>query len=160
LATNSGFTLSVSATTRQPRPGETDGVDYFFLSHDEFDALIASGDMLEYAVVHGSNKYGTPRKPVEAALAEGKHVILEIDIQGARQVRQSVPNALLVFIAPPSWQELERRLASRGTESSEEQQKRLETAKQELAAQSEFDAVVVNEDVDKCTNEVVDLIQA
>jgi guanylate kinase len=151
--------LSVSATTRDPRPGEVDGVDYYFLSHDEFDRMVAADEMLEFAVVHGLNKYGTPRRPVEAALASGKQVLLEIDIQGARQVKQAMPEALLVFIAPPSWQELERRLSMRGTESAEEQDKRLATAKTELAAQQEFDAVVINEDVAKCAQEVLDLMQ-
>jgi len=151
--------LSVSATTREPRPGEVDGVDYFFLSHVDFDRMVAAGEMLEFAVVHGLNKYGTPRKPVEAALSAGKQVLLEIDIQGARQVKQAMPEALLVFIAPPSWQELERRLSMRGTESSEEQAKRLATAKTELAAQQEFDAVVINEDVAKCAQQVLDLMQ-
>ena len=151
--------LSVSATTREPRPGEVDGVDYYFLSHDDFDRMVAAGEMLEFAVVHGLNNYGTPRKPVEAALTSGKQVLLEIDIQGARQVKQAMPEALLVFIAPPSWQELERRLSMRGTESSEEQAKRLATAKTELAAQQEFDAVVINEDVAKCAQQVLDLMQ-
>jgi guanylate kinase len=160
LALDSNVVLSVSATTRPPRPGEEDGREYFFLTHAEFDRMISNGDMLEYAVVHGQNKYGTPRKPVEDALAAGKQVLLEIDIQGARQVRKSMPEALLVFIAPPSWQELERRLSSRGTESAEEQQRRLDTAKIELEAQSEFDEVVINEDVAKCAHEVLDLIQA
>jgi guanylate kinase len=152
--------LSVSATTRSPRPGEVDGVDYIFLTHDEFDRQIAAGEMLEYAVVHGENKYGTPRLPVEKALREGKQVILEIDIQGARQVKASMPEALLVFIAPPSWDELVRRLSNRATESIEEQHKRLETAKVELEAASEFDAVIVNEDLAKCAHEVLDLMQA
>lgn len=152
--------LSVSATTRAPRPGEVDGVDYIFLTHEEFDRQIAAGEMLEYAVVHGVNKYGTPRLPVEKALNEGKQVILEIDIQGARQVKASMPEALLVFIAPPSWDELVRRLSSRATESAEEQQLRLETAKVELDAASEFDAVIVNEDIAKCAHEVLDLMQA
>jgi guanylate kinase len=152
--------LSVSATTRAPRPGEVDGVDYIFLTHDEFDRQIAAGEMLEYAVVHGVNKYGTPRLPVEKALGEGKQVILEIDIQGARQVKASMPEALLVFIAPPSWEELVRRLSTRATESAEEQHQRLETAKVELQAASEFDAVIVNEDIAKCAHEVLDLMQA
>ena len=160
LDENAHVHLSVSATTRAPRPGEQNGVDYYFLSHEEFDRMIKAGEMLEFAVVHGANKYGTPRKPVEDALARGEQVILEIDIQGARQVKVSMPEALLVFIAPPSWQELERRLASRGTESVAEQQRRLETAKTELEAKSEFDAVVINEDVAKCAQEVLDLMQA
>lgn len=152
--------LSVSATTRAPRPGEVDGVDYIFLTHEEFDRQIAAGEMLEYAVVHGVNKYGTPRLPVEKALNEGKQVILEIDIQGARQVKASMPEALLVFIAPPSWDELVRRLSSRATESPQEQAQRLKTAKVELEAASEFDAVIVNEDIAKCAHEVLDLMHA
>lgn len=152
--------LSVSATTRNPRPGEIDGVDYYFLSHDEFDAQIAAGDMLEYAVVHGINKYGTPRKPIEEALGRGELVILEIDVQGARQVKESMPDARTIFIAPPSWQELVARLSGRGTESAEEQQKRLETAQTELAAQGEFDFVVINDEVARCASEVVELVKA
>lgn len=152
--------LSVSATTRAPRPGEIEGQSYYFLSHADFDKMIAAGDMLEYAVVHGQNKYGTPKKPVLAALESGKQVILEIDIQGARQVKQSLPEAKLVFIAPPSWDELVKRLQGRGTESAEEQARRLETAKLELAAQSEFDYVVINDEVARCASEVVDLMQA
>lgn len=152
--------LSVSATTRQPRPGEVDGVNYFFLSNEQFDQLVEAGDMLEYAVVHGSNKYGTPRKPVEEALAKGLLVILEIDIQGARQVKATMPSARTVFIAPPSWDELVHRLTSRGTESSEEQAVRLATAKLELASQSEFDHVVINDEVARCATEVVELMKA
>ena len=152
--------LSVSATTRLPRPGEVNGVDYFFLTNDEFDSMISEGNMLEFAVVHGTNRYGTPREPVEKALAAGKQMILEIDIQGARQVKQSMPDALLVFIAPPSLSELQRRLSGRGTESEEEQQRRLQTATQELLAQDEFEAVIINEHVDKCAQQVVDLMQA
>jgi guanylate kinase len=152
--------LSVSATTRSPRPGEVEGQSYYVLTHDEFDAMIESGDMLEYAVVHGQNKYGTPKQPVLAALQAGKQVILEIDIQGARQVKQSMPAAKLVFIAPPSWGELVKRLQGRGTETAEEQARRLETAKLELAAQSEFDYVVINDEVARCASEVVDLMQA
>ena len=160
LKQSDNIVLSVSATTREPRPGEVDGVDYFFLSHEEFDRQIASGQMLEYAIVHGTNKYGTPRGPVEAALASGKHVVLEIDIQGARQVKRAMPSSLLIFIAPPSWDELVRRLSLRGTETADEQQRRLETARQELAAADEFDHVIINEDIAKCAREVLDLIQA
>ncbi len=152
--------LSVSATTRAPRPDEVEGQSYYFLTHEQFDAMIAAGDMLEYAVVHGQNKYGTPKQPVLAALSAGKQVILEIDIQGARQVKQSMPEAKLVFIAPPSWDELVKRLQGRGTETAEEQSRRLETAKLELAAQSEFDYVVINDEVARCASEVVDLMQA
>ena len=160
LKQSDNILLSVSATTREPRPGEVNGVDYFFLSHEEFDQMIAKGQMLEYAIVHGTNKYGTPREPVEAALSTGKEVVLEIDIQGARQVKRAMPEALLIFIAPPSWDELVRRLSLRGTETEDEQARRLETARQELASADEFDAVIINEDIAKCAREVLDLIQA
>ncbi|MCX8528483.1 MAG: guanylate kinase [Rhodoluna sp.] len=152
--------LSVSATTRAPRPGEVEGESYYFLTHEQFDEMIAAGDMLEYAVVHGQNKYGTPKQPVVAALAAGRQVILEIDIQGARQVKKAWPEAKLVFIAPPSWDELVSRLKGRGTETAEEQARRLETAKLELSAQDEFDYVVINDEVARCASEVVDLMQA
>ncbi len=152
--------LSVSATTRAPRPGEIDGKDYYFLTHEAFDELIAAGEMLEWATVHGVNKYGTPTAPIVEALARGQQVILEIDIQGARQVKAAMPSASLVFIAPPSWDELVRRLTGRGTETPEEQEVRLATARQELASQSEFDHVVINEEVARCAAEVVDLMQA
>ena len=160
LKLSDNIVLSVSATTRAPRPGETDGVDYYFLSHEDFDRMISEGEMLEYAIVHGTNKYGTPRKPVEDALAAGKEVVLEIDIQGARQVKKAMPSSLLIFIAPPSWEELVRRLSLRGTESADEQARRLETARQELASADEFDSVIINEDIAKCAREVLDLIQA
>jgi guanylate kinase len=152
--------LSVSATTRAPRPGEVEGESYYFLTHEQFDEMIAAGDMLEYAVVHGQNKYGTPKQPVVAALAAGRQVILEIDIQGARQVKKAWPEAKLVFIAPPSWEELVSRLQGRDTETAEEQARRLETAKLELSAQNEFDYVVINDEVARCASEVVDLMQA
>jgi len=152
--------LSVSATTRKPRPGEVDGVHYFFVSDAEFDRKIASGELLEWAVVHNSYRYGTPRPPIDEALAAGKRVMLEIDLQGARQVREVMPEALLVFLLPPSWEELVRRLLGRGTESPEEQQRRLETAKIELAAQEEFDARVVNTEVGQAAAEVVELMDA
>jgi guanylate kinase len=152
--------LSVSATTRAPRPGEVEGESYYFLTHEQFDEMIAAGDMLEFAVVHGQNKYGTPKQPVVAALAAGRQVILEIDIQGARQVKKAWPEAKLVFIAPPSWEELVSRLKGRGTETAEEQARRLETAKLELSAQDEFDYVVINDEVARCASEVVDLMQA
>lgn len=150
--------LSVSATTRQPRPGEVDGVNYFFVSDEEFDRLEASGDMLETATVHNAYRYGTPRGPVLEALAEGRSVLLEIDLQGARSVRAAMPEAVLVFLLPPSWEELVRRLIGRGTEDPAEQTRRLETAKIELAAQDEFDHRVVNADVAEAAREVVDLM--
>ncbi|GAA2753156.1 guanylate kinase [Amnibacterium kyonggiense] len=152
--------LSVSATTRAPRPGEIDGTTYFFLSDEQFDAMIEAGQFLEWATVHNAYRYGTPRAPIEAALAEGRSVLLEIDIQGARQVREAFPEAKLVFLLPPTWDELVRRLTGRGTEGPEEQARRLETAKVELAAQEEFDATVVNTDVPEAAREVVDLMTA
>lgn len=160
LDTYPDVSLSVSATTRAPRPGEVDGVDYFFWTHEQFDEAISRGEMLEYAIVHGVNKYGTPRGPVESAMAAGRLVILEIDLQGARQVKAAMPEARLIFIAPPSWEELTRRLAGRGTESAEEQERRLETARIELAAQGEFDHVVINDEVARCAAEVVNLMQS
>ena len=150
--------LSVSATTRAPRPGEVDGVNYFFVDDAEFDRLIETGQMLETATVHNAYRYGTPRAPIEAAMAEGRSVLLEIDLQGARSVRAAMPEAVLVFLLPPSWDELVRRLIGRGTEDSVEQARRLETAKVELAAQDEFDYKVVNHEVSQAAREVVDLM--
>lgn len=150
--------LSVSATTRPPRPGEVDGVDYRFVSDDEFDRMIRAGAMLETATVHNAYRYGTPRAPIESALAEGRSVLLEIDLQGARAVKAVMPDAILVFLLPPSWEELVRRLIGRGTEDTAEQSRRLETAKVELAAQDEFDYRVVNSDVSQAAQEVVDLM--
>lgn len=150
--------LSVSATTRQARPGEVDGVHYFFVSPDEFARMAKEGEMLEWAVVHGQNSYGTIRKTVEDAAANGKCVLLEIDLQGARQVKASMPDAQFVFLAPPSWDELVRRLIGRGTESPEEQQRRLETARIELAAEPEFDVTIVNDDVKRAADELVTLM--
>lgn len=140
--------LSVSATTRDPRPGEVDGIHYFFWSPERFDDAVKDGDMLEWALVHGRNRYGTPRSAVEAARAEGRAVILEIDLEGARQVRSSMPDARFVFLAPPSWDVLVERLVGRGTESPEEQERRLETARVEMAAEEEFDLTIVNDDLD------------
>lgn len=150
--------LSVSATTRAPRPGEIDGVHYFFIDDAAFDAMIAAGEFLEWAKVHNAHRYGTPRAPIAAALSAGTSVLLEIDLQGARQVREAMPESLLVFLAPPSWDELVRRLVGRGTESTEEQARRLETARIEFAAEAEFDVTVVNEDVGRAAAEVVDLL--
>jgi guanylate kinase len=150
--------LSVSATTRQPRPGEVDGENYFFVTEPEFRRMIAAGDLLEFATVHGQAMYGTPRAPIEAALAAGKSVLLEIDIQGARRVRESLPQARLVFLLPPSWDELVHRLDARGTETAEQKKQRLETAVVELAAQNEFDCRVVNADVSTAAQQVVDLL--
>ena len=153
-----GVHLSVSATTRAPRPGEVDGVNYYFVDDEEFDRWEASGQMLETATVHNAYRYGTPRPPIDAALAEGKSVLLEIDIQGARSVKRAMPEAILVFLLPPTWEELVRRLIGRGTESPAEQARRLETAKGELAAQHEFDVRIVNTHVSEAAQEVVDLL--
>jgi len=151
--------ISVSATTRKPRPGEVHGRHYWFVSEEEFDELIASDQLLEWAVVHKGARYGTPRKPVEEALTAGRPALLEIDLQGARQVRRSMPEALFVFLAPPSWEELVRRLVGRGTETPEERERRLETAREELAAESEFDVTVVNTEVHAASEELVALIK-
>ena len=150
--------LSVSMTTRAPRPGEVDGVHYIFVAEEEFDRLVAAGEFLEYAVVHGRAKYGTPRGPVERALAAGQQALLEIDLQGARQVRANMPEALLVFLAPPSWDELVSRLLGRGTETEEERTVRLLTATRELEAANEFDVVIVNDDVRRASEQLVSLM--
>jgi len=150
--------ISVSVTTRHPRPGEIHGRHYWFVSEDEFNELVERDDLLEWAVVHRSARYGTPRKPVEEALAAGRPALLEIDLQGARQVRASMPDALFVFVAPPSWEELVRRLVGRGTENEEERRDRLETARKELAAEKEFDATVVNSEVHDAGEQLVALI--
>jgi guanylate kinase len=150
--------LSVSATTRPPRAGEVHGEHYFFVSDDEFDRMIEDGEFLEWAVVHNAFRYGTPRGPIQDALASGKSVLLEIDLQGARIVSREMPEALLVFLLPPTWEELVRRLIGRGTEEPAEQSRRLETAKAELAAQDEFDVKVVNTDVGTAAAEVVELL--
>jgi len=149
--------LSVSATTRRPRPGETHGVNYFFVDHGEFARMVENGELLEYAEFAG-NFYGTPRGPVRERLEAGTPVLLEIELQGARQVRGSVPEALLVFLAPPSWDELVRRLVGRGTEAAEVIARRLETAEVELAAESEFDATVVNASVEGAAADLVRLM--
>lgn len=151
--------LSVSATTRKPRPGEVEGVNYFFVDDAEFDRLIENDELLEHATVHNASRYGTPRGPIDEALSRGDSVLLEIDIQGARQVRAAMPEATLVFLLPPSWDELVRRLVGRGTEDAEERERRLETARHELAAQDEFDYRVVNGTVADAASEVVDLIK-
>ena len=150
--------VSVSATTRTPRPGEVDGVHYLFVDDAEFDRLIAEDRLLEWAVVHGTHRYGTPRDPVEEALAAGRPAMLEIDLQGARQVRRTMPEALFVFLKPPSWDELVRRLVGRGTESDEERERRLATAVEELAAEAEFDVTIVNHEVHDAAAELVALM--
>lgn len=150
--------FSVSATTRPARPGEIDGVHYLFRTEEEFDAMIDAGELLEHATVHGRYRYGTPAGPVREALDAGHAPLLEIDLQGARQVKEALPDARFVFLAPPSWSELVRRLIGRGTESPEEQARRLETAQAELAAESEFDHTVVNHDVRTAAQDLVGLM--
>jgi guanylate kinase len=150
--------VSVSATTRPMRPGETDGVEYYFVDRPEFERMAAAGELLEHAEYAG-NLYGTPRRAVEEHLAAGQPALLEIELQGARQVRTSFPDAFLVFLSPPSWAELERRLAGRGTEPAEQVAARLARAQVELAAESEFDRVVVNDDVGRAAAELVRLIE-
>ncbi|MQS37000.1 guanylate kinase [Streptomyces katsurahamanus] len=149
--------LSVSATTRKPRPGERHGVQYFFVGDDEFDKLIANGELLEWAEFAG-NRYGTPRQAVLERLEAGEPVLLEIDLQGARQVKESMPESQLVFLAPPSWDELVRRLTGRGTESAEVIERRLAAAKVELAAESEFDTTLVNTSVEDVSRELLALL--
>jgi guanylate kinase len=152
--------LSVSVTTRTPRPGETDGVHYHFVDDAEFERMRQGGELLEAAVVHGMASYGTPRKPVEEALAAGRMALLEIDLQGARQVREAMPDAFFVFLAPPSWDELVRRLVGRGTETEEERETRLATARHELAAAKEFDATIVNDEVRHAAEQLVSLMRS
>lgn len=153
------FWISVSATTREPRPGERDGVDYLFLTAELFQEMIEAGEFLEWAEFAG-NRYGTPRAPVEEWRAMGKHVILEIEIEGARQVRSREAGATLIFIAPPSWEELIRRLTSRGTDSPDRRAARLALAEQEMAAAGEFDVILVNESVEGLIAQLVSLATA
>ena len=150
--------VSVSATTRAPRPDEVDGADYHFVSDAEFDDLVGGGQMLEWALVHGTHRYGTPRAPVQAQLDAGRPALLEIDLAGARQVRQSMPTAQLVFVMPPSWDELVARLVGRGTEDAGEQRRRLLTARAEMDAAGEFDHIIVNDTVARATDELENLL--
>jgi guanylate kinase len=151
--------VSVSVTTRTPRPGEVGGVHYHFVSDAEFDALIAEGALLEWAIVHGVHRYGTPRGPVLQALEQGRPALLEIDLQGARQVKANCPDARFVFLAPPSWEELVRRQVGRGTESPAQRERRLQTARAELASQTEFDYVVVNREIGQAVEDLVALVR-
>ncbi|GHJ20481.1 guanylate kinase [Streptomyces albus] len=150
--------LSVSATTRKPRPGERHGVQYFFVDDEEFDKLVANGELLEWAEFAG-NRYGTPRQAVLEHLERGEPVLLEIDLQGARLVKQSMPEAQLVFLAPPSWEELVRRLTGRGTEPPEVIERRLAAARTELAAEAEFDRTLVNTSVEEVSAELLALMR-
>ena len=148
-----GLELSVSATTRVPRAGEVDGRDYHFLEPEEFDRRVAGGEFLEHATYSG-HRYGTLREEVERRLAEGRSVVLEIEVQGARQVREALPDSVLVFIAPPSPEALRERLEGRGTDSAEAIDQRLRTAEEELAAQPEFQHVVVNDEIERAADEL------
>ncbi|HSO70729.1 MAG TPA: guanylate kinase [Arachnia sp.] len=149
---------SVSLTTRPPRAGETDGVSYHFVDEDEFRRLIEAGELLEWAVVHGTHYYGTPRRPVVEAVAAGRPVVLEIDLQGARQVKRNLPSARLVFLTPPTWDELVSRLRGRGTEDEAAQERRLNTAKLELEAQAEADVVIENTEIEETVAALVSLM--
>jgi len=149
--------LSVSATTREPRPGEIDGVHYHFVDDARFDQLIATGQLLEWAEF-ALHRYGTPRRPVLDRLAAGIPVLLEIDLQGARQVRDAMPEALLVFLAPPSWDELVRRLVGRATEPDDVIERRLDAARVELAAEKEFDETLVNTSVEEVSRRLLALM--
>ena len=151
--------FSVSVTTRKPRPGEIDGAHYHFVDRAEFDAMVDGGRLLEWAEFAG-NRYGTPREPVEKALAEGRPAVLEIELQGARQVRRAMPDAQLVFLAPPSWDELVRRLTGRGTEDEATIARRLDAARQELAAEAEFDHTVTNVSIEQAAAELVELLSS
>ncbi|AMO61745.1 guanylate kinase [Mycolicibacterium phlei] len=153
--------FSVSVTTRAPRPGEVDGVDYSFVTPDRFDQLIAAGELLEWAEIHdGLHRSGTPAAPVREAIAAGRPVLIEVDLAGARAVKKAMPEALTVFLAPPSWEELESRLIGRGTETPEVIERRLATARAELAAQGDFDTVVVNRQLESACAELVSLLVA
>jgi guanylate kinase len=155
-----GLTVSVSATTRTARPDEVDGVDYFFIDEEGFDRLVGDGDLLEWAEVFGGNRYGTPRGFVEWRRDEGKDVILEIDVQGAAQVREQVPDAILILLEPPSLEELERRLRGRGTERERHIEERLAKAERELAQAAWFHHRVVNDEVTRAADEVAAIIEA
>jgi guanylate kinase len=156
LRSDDRFWISISATTRKMRAGEVDGVDYHFVSDEKFDEMIKKNEFLEWASFAGA-KYGTPQQAVEDALLDGKNVILEIELNGARQVRTNKKSAILVFIEPPSWEELTSRLINRGTESEHSTQARLDRAKEELQAASEFDHVVINHQVEQSVSELVSL---
>lgn len=153
------FTFSVSATTRAPRPGERDGVDYHFVDRQAFETMAAGGELVEWAEVHGE-LYGTPRGELDGAAELGRHVVLDIDVQGARQIRRQVPEALLLYVLPPSVDALVSRLSGRGTEGPAQVAHRLQTALGELRAATEFDHVVVNDDLDGCLGEIRGIVKA
>jgi guanylate kinase len=157
LAALPDLELSISATTRRPRPREDEGRHYYFVERADFDRMIEAGGFLEWADIFGE-RYGTPKEPVERALAEGRDVLVEIDVQGARQVKAATPCAYMVFVKPPSLAELERRLRTRGTETDQQVRRRLTKASDELAAEPEFDVTVVNDDLERAAREVIELV--
>jgi len=151
--------FSVSATTRRPRPGEVEGRDYHFVSDSEFDRMIADGELLEWAEIHGGlHRSGTPAAPVAQHLEAGDPVLIEVDLAGARAIKAARPDALMVFLMPPSWDDLVERLSSRGTESTAVMERRLATAREELAASSEFNITVVNDDINRVVPRLVSLL--
>jgi guanylate kinase len=151
--------FSVSATTRAPRPGEVDGVDYHFVTRENFARLIDEGALLEWADIHGGlHRSGTPAQPVRDAARDGRPVLIEVDLAGAKAIKRAMPEAFTVFLAPPSWAALEARLTARGTESADAMRRRLATAREELAAQGEFDAVVINSELESACAELVALL--
>ncbi|MDH5588841.1 MAG: guanylate kinase [Gemmatimonadota bacterium] len=154
VESSESFEFSVSVTTRPPRPGERDGVDYHFVDEPTFEAMLERGELAEWARVHGRHFYGTPASALEAASSRGRYVVLDIDVQGARQIRSSVPDAILVFLLPPSAEALLKRLVGRGTEDHEEVTRRLLTALEELQGAEEFDYVVVNADLEEALDEL------
>ena len=155
------FAFSVSATTRAPRPGEVDGVNYYYISHEEFERRIASGDMLEYTSYVG-NYYGTPKKPVEEALAEGKNIILDIEVKGALQIKEKMPEAIMIYVLPPDYETLLARIRGRGTETEEVIQKRMDQAKNEIKTFAKYDYVVINRDggIDRAAQDILSILYA
>jgi guanylate kinase len=154
-----GYCFSVSATTRAPRAGERDGVDYVFVDRKAFDAMVARGELAEWAEVH-DDLYGTPRRELERAAERGEHVVLDIDVQGAMLIRTAVPDAVLIFVLPPSVHVLLERLTGRGTEEKTQVARRLRSALDELNAAPEFDYVVINDDLDRCLDEIRGIVRA
>ena len=152
--------FSVSATTRNPRPGEINGVHYDFISNQRFDEMISNGEFLEYACIFGMNRYGTPKKRVETLLSEGTDVLLDIDVQGAMNVKKAMPEAVMVFVLPPSLKELENRLRKRGTEDETTLQRRLQTAKQEIKLADKYDYLIVNDDLDAAITQLRSVLMA
>ena len=159
LASDPSLYFSVSATTRAPRPGEVDGVNYHFVSRERFEEMISQGEVLEYTQ-YGGNYYGSPAGPIREALEQGRDVVLEIEVEGAMQVRERFPEALLVFVLPPSFQELERRLTSRGTETPEQIGGRLAAARRELALAPRYDYLLVNGQVEQAARQLGEIIAA